>query len=95
MLSTNDAFRVYYLLEPYLPESVSNDLLEFIGTMVSNLKENAPEAYVDALGLMLGKSREEVLEEIAPEESFILFVEKLEDNSLLSLREFVRKLENG
>jgi hypothetical protein len=95
MLSINDALRVYYLLEPYLPEKAPNDLLAFMGTLVSNLKENAPEAYVDALGLMLDKSREQVLEEIPPDESVVHFSSGLEANSLLSLREFVRKLEDG
>jgi len=95
ILSINEALRLYYLLEPYLPEDMSVDLLDFVGTIISNMKEVAPEAFIDALGVILDKTREEVLAEVQPEESGILLAEALVDNSLLSLRDFIRTLENG
>jgi hypothetical protein len=94
MLSTDKALRLYFLLEDHLPEEVEN-VLEFIGTIVRSMKENDPDSYLEALGVCLDKTVEEVLEEVNPRESFIVLTEFIFDNNLLLLRDFVRKLQNG
>lgn len=96
MLSIDKALRVYYLLEPHLPDNIGEDLLDFIGVLVNNIKESdTPEVYVDVLGVILDEPAERVVLTVKPEESFIILAKSLEDNRLLSLRDFVRTLENG
>lgn len=95
MLSTRDAFDFYYMIEPYLPKENELDLFEFIGTIISNIKEDDPGVLVDILSKVTGKTNEEVLETIKPQEVLVILADFFAENKLLYMREFLKVIGNG
>lgn len=89
MLNLNDAFHLYELINPFLPETTEEmELLEFAGKIVDNIIQTENHTkFVEILGLMYSKSREEILQ-IKPEDAIVMFMEGLVENNILWLKKF-------
>ena len=88
-LTLDKAFQLYDIIGKYLPEiSEEDDALEFIGTIVGNIKESYEyKDYTDAVMLMCGMEWEE-LKEKESTEVLELFVEGLSVNKIVELKSF-------
>jgi len=88
-LTLDKAFQLYDIIGKYLPEiSEEDDALEFIGTIVGNIKESYEHKdYTDAVMLMCGMEWEE-LKEKESTEVLELFVEGLSVNKIVELKSF-------
>lgn len=93
-LSTEKALQLMAILYPYLPET-AEDGLDFIGKIVSNIKNTKPVDYVDALSIMLNNSVDDILTHYSPEDSVELFGMALVENNIVDLKNFYERLTNG
>jgi len=94
-LSIEEAFELYQVIGEYIPD-IADDELEFIGTIVHNIRDgDRPRDYVKALSILTGYTSETITESIAPEDSIGLFYEGLAINQVKSLKDFCDRLNYG
>lgn len=93
-LSTNDALKLYQLIGKYIPDLSSTTTgLEFVGTIIENIKTSGNHRdYVEAVALMMGTTVESLVTELKMEEILTMFMEGLQDNKILFLQEFCKKV---
>lgn len=91
-LSIEEAFELYEVIGRYIPD-IAEDELEFIGTIVHNIRNgDRPRDYVKALSILTGYPAETITESIDPKDSIELFYEGLAINQVKSLKEFCDRL---
>lgn len=93
-LSIENALKLIDILYPYIPET-ADDGLDFIGKIVSNIKNTKPIDYLNALSIMLDNSVQDILTHYTPEESVELFGIGLAENDIIDLKSFYERLTNG
>lgn len=82
------------ILYPYIPDDAT-DGLDFIGKIVSKIKDTKPVDYVNALSIMLDNSVQDIVTHYTPEESIELFGMGLANNDIIDLKRFYERLING
>ena len=91
-LTLDEALRLHEILGSHIPEFEEDDALEFIGKIVSNIRQsNQHKDYVDAVMLMSGKEWDEV-KQMEHEEVLELFIVGLTDNKIVQLKSFCDKV---
>lgn len=93
-LSIRDALKLYRLIGKYLPEvSKTTTGMEFIGKIIENIKDSGNHRdYVECVALMMGTTVESLITELKMEEILTMFMEGLQDNKILFLQEFCKKV---
>lgn len=92
-LSIRSAIRLYHLLEFVLPDPPPPTVMEYIQQIVYNITVTRQHTiYVEALALMQGTDVDTILQTYTPEESIAQFILGLEENQVLSLREFCKRV---
>lgn len=92
MLNTRDALQLAEFLAPHIPEDSDGDILDFVGKIVSNIKNSdTPEDLADAVMLMYDLSIDDIANMDAYE-ALEKFIESLRDNQIISLVEFYKWL---
>jgi hypothetical protein len=89
-LPIEKAIKLFHLLEYYLPQ-VNSEMppLQFITEIVYNIKTtHNHRIYLEALALMENTTIGTIMETYTPEESLLEFSRGLQENQILSLREF-------
>ena len=91
-LTLDEALQLHEILGSHIPEFEEDDALEFIGKIVSNIRQsNQHKDYVDAVMLMSGKEWDEV-KQMEYEEVLELFIVGLTDNKIVQLKSFCDKV---
>ena len=97
-LSIRDAFSLYRMLAPHLPDKVDENktVLEYVGQIVKDIKEKKSDSFANALVLMTGLTTEELIN-MEGEDIINLFINGLVVNQITSLGNFCRGigLSNG
>ena len=93
-LSIKDALKLYRLIGKYLPEvSDTTTGMDFIGKIIENIKVSGNHRdYVEIVALMMNTTVENLVTELKMEEILSMFMEGLEDNKILFLQEFCKKV---
>lgn len=89
MLNLKKAILLYEILEPYIPDKVPDDAMEFIEKVLED-KENG--SYARALSLMTEHSMEE-LSEFSPEYNMKMFIEGIVVNDIFTLKKFCENFQ--
>ena len=88
-LTTREAYDVYLHLKDHIPEIVSEDLLEFIGKIISSIQESESyEDYSKVIELFTGKEFSALTETYNPTEMLELFIMGLQDNQIILINKF-------
>ena len=91
-LTLDKALRLHEILGAHIPEFDGDDALEFIGKIISNIRQSEhPEKYVDALMIMSGKTLNE-LRSFSSDKRLELFTESLIENKVIQLKFFCNKV---
>jgi len=91
-LNLRKALQLYDLLGDYIPSTLCQDGIEFVGIIVDNIIEaNKHADFMNALLLMTEVSQEELLL-LKPPEVVSLFAECLAENKILDLVDFCKKV---
>lgn len=96
-LNLSDALELHGILGKHLPENVDLEPLEFIGTIIKNIRQSGEHFdYIDAVSLMTKESIDDLVQK-EPVEVLGLFTKGLEMNSIVSLKAFWDRvgLKNG
>jgi hypothetical protein len=93
-LSISNALKLYRLIGKYIPElSEADNGLEFVGKIIEDIKVSGNHRdYVEAVALMMGTTVESLVTELKMEEILTMFMEGLQDNKILFLQEFCKKV---
>ncbi len=87
-LTLDKALVLYDLIGDYIPSVEDDDALDFIGTIISNIRQSGNHsAYTDAVSLMSGMKVEDLLK-LDYTKVLDLFVKGLAENRVISLRDF-------
>jgi hypothetical protein len=89
-LTLENAMSLYHILGRYIPEieeEDEQDVLQFVGKIVSNIRQGSHRDYVDAVMLMSGKSWDEI-KEMESEQVLGLFIDGLAKNKIVQLKSF-------
>lgn len=94
-LNLEKALELYSIIGKYLPENpeIDTEILDFVGTIVKNIRESNPMDYLDAVMLMTGFDKQVILQSESIE-VLDVFTQGLIDNRILELREFVESIED-
>ena len=89
ILNLDEALQLYDLLGEYLPdEEEPNSIINFVGKIVNNIKENSrPEIYIQSISLMSDFSEDDLLS-MTSEQVLQLFIQGVMENQLPSLKKF-------
>jgi len=94
-LCIRDALSLYKILEPHLPVAFDRNevAVSYIKEIVDSMVENDPEAYLKAVMLMSGNSREE-MEKKYPDGDRVLklFIEGMIINQVIVLDDFCKQV---
>lgn len=83
---------LYKLLKPYLPEKEGIEILYYIGIIIDRIASQNKEAYIQALEIMVGQSRE-ILLRLNGDELYQLFVDGIKSNRLDEFQMMIEGLE--
>lgn len=86
-LNLPEALELYEILGKHLPEEVDDEILDFVGKIVSSVNKTGQGDYVDSIVLMTKQDVEE-LDEQHIEEVLGLFIMGLTENKVLQLQTF-------
>jgi hypothetical protein len=88
-LTIREAYEVYTHLKQHLPETIDDDLLEFIGKIVSSIRESESyEDYSEVIELFTGSKFSTLAETYNPTEMLELFIMGLQDNQIIIVNKF-------
>ena len=88
-LTIREAYDVYLHLKDHIPETVDEELLEFIGKIVSSIKESESyEDYSEVIELFTGSEFSTLAETYNPTEMLELFIMGLQDNQIIIVNKF-------
>lgn len=93
-LSTKEALRLNALLEKHIPDEISPNMLEFVGTIIrSMIVHNEQRNFVDALAIMYDYTEDDIvgLENV---DAIQMFIEGFVKFDVWTLREFCKTLRN-
>lgn len=92
MLNIKDALKLYELLQPHLPDSMSGSVLDFTGKVIKNIKTSeSPEDFSEILMLMYDYELSD-LTIFSGVKLVELFIEGLLDNQIISLVDSCKQL---
>lgn len=93
-LSIRDALKLCHLIGKHIPDiSEANTGLEFVGKIIDNISASGNHRdYIEAVALMMGTTVESLVTELNTEEILTMFMEGLQDNKILFLQEFCKKV---
>ncbi len=95
MISIEKGLDLYLKLAPHLPEDVEDmSSLNYLHSIISNIKDENPKDYVDALKIMHGVDIAE-LKKHSTEEILEMFVDGLKENKFFSLCNFLGSFGYG
>ena len=95
MLNIEKGLDLYLKLSPYLPKDVENlSSLEYLQSIVSNIKNGNPRDYVDALNILCNVDIEE-LKKHSTESILEMFIDGLKENKFFSLCIFLGSFGYG
>ena len=90
-LTLDKALQLHEILGTHIPEFDEDGALEFIGKIVSNIRQsNQHKDYVDAVMLMSGSEWNEV-KQMSSEKVLELFTKGLVENKIVYLEDFCNK----
>lgn len=93
-LSIEEALKLCRLIGEFIPSRLNNDL-EFIGTIVGNIRRSGKSRnYVEALSILTEFSVEEIVKNLPPEDGLGLFYEGLYINQIVDLKNFYDGLKD-
>ena len=91
-LPLRQALELHRILSIHIPEEIGNDSLEFIGTIIKNIRESGKHRdYVEAISIMTGLEQDEIVQH-SVEDGIVAFTEGLAINRILELDSFCNKL---
>lgn len=91
-LPIDKAMQLYKLLSPYLPNE-EMDGFKFVGTIIENIKNSGNHrVYVEAIALMTELPFDEVLKYDPIKKALPMFIEGLNINKILLLKDFCEKV---
>ena len=91
-LNLKKALELYDILGKYIPDVPSDKtVLEFVGKIVDKIVEDGSSAYIEAICLMTGYIFED-LQNLAPEERLMLFMDGLMLNNIINLVKFCKDI---
>ena len=92
-LSIREATQLWKLIGKYLPEDDEyDDLLSFASIIIDEIiADDKHEVYIEALMLLSDKTIEE-LGEMETEEISLIFLDGMNENDILALRDFYTKV---
>ena len=86
----NDATRLYEVLGKYVPSVPNEEYLDYVNTILENIKQSGNYyAYIDAVQIMTGTDRDELLKQ-SPEDVLVTFMKELSEWHILELVAFFR-----
>ena len=95
MISMEKGLELYLKLSPYLPENAEDmTSLDYLQSIISNIKNGNPKDYVDALNILYGIDISG-LKKHSTEEILGMFVEGLKENKFFSLCSFLGSFGYG
>lgn len=87
---------LYTLLENHLPDTIGDDLLEFIGKIVDSIIDSGEhDVYVKTIIMTHPDITLPSLRKMKPTDQLELFVSGLAENKILKLRSFIRGVQHG
>jgi hypothetical protein len=93
-LSISEALQLNKLLEYHIPDEISPNMLEFVGTIISSMIAKGEHAnFVKAIMIMNGITDDEVVK-MKQMEAINAFVEGFVRHDVWNLREFCKTLRN-
>lgn len=93
-LCIKDALELYRILKPHLPETFDKDEIAatFVKKIIDNMAADDPDAYLQSVVLMSGKSEEELRESYDGQKVLGLFIDGLIKNHVVLLVDFSRAI---
>lgn len=93
-LKLSEALELYDLIGRFIPDTLDEQIIEFVGKIVDNIVEDDPTAYANALTLMT-KMQVNELAEYPTSHLLELFVAGLTVNDIVHLKEFCKDINYG
>ena len=95
MLNLTQAFELYQILTPYLPDKVGDDemLITYTKHVLTNMQGKDEDAYTRAMMLLTGLSRHQLVE-FPVKELLDTFMAKLSENKIIELQKFMREFRH-
>jgi len=95
MLNLSDALKLYDLIGQYLPDIISDDPLDYIDDILSNMElDNNNDDYTKIVQLLSGKSLDDLLV-MSGDEIISLVLLGLIENKVTNLRAFCENMNYG
>ena len=95
MINIEEGLELYLKLSPYLPENAEDmSSLDYLHSVISNIKNGNPKDYVDALNIMCDINIDG-LKKHSTEEILAMFVDGLKENKFFSLSNFLGSFGYG
>ena len=94
-LNLEKALQLYTIIGKHLPKKFDKnlDVLDFVGTIVNNIKESGNHRdYLDSVLILTGQDEQEILQ-LEPVEVLNMFTECLMDNQIISLKKFCESID--
>ena len=96
-LNLEKALQLYTIIGKHLPEKFDEnlDVLDFVGTIVNNIKESGNHRdYLDSVLILTEQNEQDVLQ-LDPVEVLNIFTQGLMDNQIESLKQFCESINHG
>ena len=88
-LTIREAYEVYTHLKQHLPETIDEELLEFIGKIISSIQESESyEDYSKTLEIFTGEEFSALAETYNSTEVLELFIMGLQENQIILIHKF-------
>lgn len=93
-LCIRDALSLYKILKPHLPEEFDRNETgaEFVKSIVDSMAESDPDAYLKAVMLMSGNTKEQLQKKYKVHEVLGLFIDGLIQNQAMLLVDFGKRV---
>ena len=96
-LNLEKALELYSIIGKHLPENVDEnlDVLDFIGTIVNNIKESGNHRdYLDSVLILTEQDEQDILQ-LESIEVLNMFTQGLMDNRIISLKKFCESINHA
>jgi len=96
-LNLEKALELYSIIGKHLPENVDGnlDVLDFIGTIVNNIKESGNHRdYLDSVLILTEQDEQDILQ-LESIEVLNMFTQGLMDNQIISLKKFCESINHA
>lgn len=92
-LCIKDAFRLWKVIRPHLPESYDTNApaVSFLHSIVNHMLETSPADYAKTLEILSGQTTEELAQKNV-QELLEIFIKGLSENQVMILDEFCERI---